>query len=93
MTPDNNYDRKPSSVEHFLFQFAETAAGAMSAGVAASPTVLYTSGGVPYAFQNGLTMFQPVPSAGAASALPEGYTLATLPQMVSWLTKCINFLT
>jgi len=49
--------------------------------------LLYAAGGVPYTFQNGLAMFNPLPqapqTAAAAAAFHDGYALTPLPQMVS----------
>jgi len=60
--------------------------------------LLYAAGGVPYTFQNGLAMFNPVPqapqaAAATAAAFPDGYAVTALPQMVSHsLTFLLTFL-
>jgi hypothetical protein len=58
------------------------AATPLASGIGGTAAILYSAGGVPYTFQNGLAMFQPgAPAAAAANAIPDGYTLTTLPQM------------
>jgi len=63
--------------------FAESLVSGIPHGVAATPAaVLYAAGGIPYSFQNGLSMLQHTPSSANASNIPDAYTLAALPQMV-----------